>query len=326
MHRIIAISKYRVIRAIVLLAITAGFSFLAWENSIPVAQAQAQAPSAETAIPYAARGAQTCLTCHNNAEVNAILQSPHFRSADPRTPAAQHECESCHGASPDHVQTMSAPAVVFKGIGRFPPTAVSVQNETCLNCHQTDTRTHWAASEHQAADLSCASCHNVHSSTDNVLHTLTQANTCFGCHQDKRAEVQRRSHHPLTEGLMSCSSCHSVHGSVAASLLAKNSVNETCTSCHTEKRGPFLWDHQPVAEACTTCHNPHGSTQSALLSIRQPFLCQTCHQDVFHPSTLYSGTGIPDAGAAQQLLGSACTNCHSQIHGSNHPSGSRFTR
>ena len=39
------------------------------------------------------------------------------------------------------------------------------------------------------------------------------------------------------------------------------SVNEQCYTCHTEKRGPFLWEHAPVRESCLNCHTPHGSNQ-----------------------------------------------------------------
>jgi hypothetical protein len=66
-----------------------------------------------------------------------------------------------------------------------------------------------------------------------------------------------------------------------------------------------------------------------MLKARAPFLCQQCHLAQFHPSTAYSGTGLPgDAipSGAQQLLGKNCMNCHSQVHGSNHPSGVRKTR
>jgi DmsE family decaheme c-type cytochrome len=158
------------------------------------------------------------------------------------------------------------------------------------------------------------------------LTKIEQPQVCFGCHQDKRAQVNRRSHHPIEEGKVVCSDCHNSHGSPSIRLLARNSVNETCYQCHAEKRGPFLWEHQPVREDCTNCHNPHGSNQESLLNVRTPYLCQQCHQEAFHPSSLYSGTGIPPLGAAQQLLGKGCLNCHSKVHGSNHPSGSRLTR
>jgi hypothetical protein len=41
---------------------------------------------------------------------------------------------------------------------------------------------------------------------------------------------------------------------------------------------------------------------------------------------LFDGDGLPDRQANQNLLGKNCMNCHSQVHGSNHPSGARMTR
>ncbi len=125
---------------------------------------------------------------------------------------------------------------------------------------------------------------------------------------------------------MVCSDCHNAHGSTSDFLLKENTVTETCYACHTEKRGPFLWEHPPVQENCALCHNPHGSTQDRLLKVRTPFLCQQCHADRFHPSTLYDGSGIPPLGAQARLLAEGCLNCHYFIHGSNHPAGAAFDR
>jgi DmsE family decaheme c-type cytochrome len=109
-------------------------------------------------------------------------------------------------------------------------------------------------------------------------------------------------------------------------MLVKATVNETCYTCHAEKRGPFLWEHPPAREDCTNCHTPHGSIHTPLLKARAPWLCQQCHLAPMHPSTAYSGTGVPPRGAAQQILANSCMNCHSQVHGTNHPSGPRNTR
>ena len=125
---------------------------------------------------------------------------------------------------------------------------------------------------------------------------------------------------------MACTDCHNPHGSAGPTLLVKNTVNDTCYECHTEKRGPFLWEHQPVSEDCMNCHEPHGTSQSAMLRVRKPFLCNMCHSEARHPSTLRSGLEAPPLGASEYLLGRSCTNCHTQIHGSNHPSGTGLTR
>jgi DmsE family decaheme c-type cytochrome len=138
------------------------------------------------------------------------------------------------------------------------------------------------------------------------------------------AAFWKPSRHPLREGKMACTSCHSPHGSTAPASLVRNTVNETCTGCHSEKRGPFLWEHQPVTEDCHNCHDPHGSVQPSLLKARAPFLCQQCHEAAGHPSSPATPQGLP--GRSAFLLGGACLNCHSQVHGSNHPSGRALMR
>jgi len=276
---------------------------------------------------FARIGERACLSCHNRPAVTPLFETDHASRADSRSPYNDHDCESCHGASPEHRRTTSMPtAVVFEGSVVFPVSTAEQQNAVCLSCHESGQRTHWMNSEHQFAELSCISCHDIHQSNDPVLSRATQPAVCIGCHLEKQSQFRQRSHHPVLEGLLACSDCHNPHGSVTQNLLAGNTVAEACFGCHAEKRGPFLWEHEPVTDNCTTCHNPHGSVVDRLLSTRMPFLCQDCHQDAFHPSSLYSGDGLPSLGAAQQLLGQACLNCHSQIHGSNHPSGSRFTR
>jgi cytochrome c5 len=37
-------------------------------------------------------------------------------------------------------------------------------------------------------------------------------------------------------------------------------------------------------------------------------------------------TGVPFNPGGRYVFNRGCTNCHSQIHGSNHPSGVRFQR
>lgn len=125
---------------------------------------------------------------------------------------------------------------------------------------------------------------------------------------------------------MRCSDCHNPHGSTGPSLLARSNVNETCYRCHAEKRGPFLWEHAPVREDCSNCHEPHGSNHPSLLKNRGPYLCQQCHLAAFHPSTAYTANGLLGPSPADQLLTRNCLNCHTEVHGSNHPSGPRFTR
>jgi DmsE family decaheme c-type cytochrome len=131
----------------------------------------------------------------------------------------------------------------------------------------------------------------------------------------------------VREGAMACSSCHNVHGSTNVKLLrAGTTVDESCTSCHADKRGPYLWEHAPVSESCVTCHDPHGSNNDRMLVSKQPFLCQRCHVTSRHPPTVYDGYILNNSGNANKMYSRACTVCHQLIHGSNSPSGKALLR
>ena len=188
--------------------------------------------------------------CHDESEVKPVLsiyQTRHGVKADSRTPS----CQSCHGDSEKHlkgdpnVKGRAAPDVVFKK-GTYTATESEIQSGACLSCHQSGKRNHWSGSQHQSRDIPCASCHSVHVKSDPVLTKVTQPEVCFTCHKTERAQTHRISTHPLAAGKMSCSDCHNPHGSTGPKLLVKNNVNETCYTCHAEKRGPFLWEHGPV--------------------------------------------------------------------------------
>lgn len=293
--------------------------------------ASGYAGAEETDPGYAKRGEKACFKCHNDDEspVAKFLKTPHAQRADGRTPFAAHDCESCHGASPEHMKKVEEsevrplPAVVF---GANSATPVDQQNEVCLGCHEGGVRMNWTGSQHQAADTSCASCHDVHAARDSILVKKTQPEVCYTCHVEQRADSHRRSTHPIKEGKVTCSDCHNPHGSAGPKLLKEISVNDTCYGCHAEKRGPFLWEHAPVRDDCSSCHTPHGSNLTRLLKARTPYLCQECHQENYHPGTLYSGTGLAGASPNARVLGKDCMNCHPKVHGSNHPSGTRLTR
>ena len=136
----------------------------------------------------------------------------------------------------------------------------------------------------------------------------------------------RTSSHPVRQGKMPCSRCHNPHSSFSKALLGTANKNDTCYQCHAEKRGPYLWEHAPVAEDCSLCHDPHGSNNPGMLSMRGPMLCQSCHTQPEHQSFANGPDGLPDGNASRYLLGRNCMNCHTQVHGSNHPSGSRLMR
>ncbi|MDE2184489.1 MAG: DmsE family decaheme c-type cytochrome [Alphaproteobacteria bacterium] len=297
--------------------------------------------SGDMATVYSDRGVASCMKCHDTAIVKNgriyksamdFFQTPHAVKGDPRSPFAQHECEACHGPSQNHVQSTpgpngikALPAVVFSGPNASP---VAERNKVCLGCHQNGLRMDWAGSQHQSADLACVSCHTIHVKKDPILVKATQPEKCFSCHAEQRALTLQYSHHPVREGKVVCSDCHNPHGSPGPKLLKEVRVTDLCYSCHADKRGPMLWEHQPVREDCTNCHNPHGSVNPRLLKEKVPFLCFDCHA----ATNDMGGVGVSKQSVAAHsgsmyLYGDrSCLNCHSQIHGSNSPSGSTFFR
>ena len=206
--------------------------------------------------------------------------------------------------------------------------SVEESNGMCLDCHESHVTLNWAGSTHEVEDVGCADCHSVHHPRDPALHTETQSEVCYDCHVQQKADAAKPFAHPIRFGRMDCTACHSPHGSSADYLLVRNSTNETCYTCHQDKRGPVLWEHAPVTEDCSYCHESHGSIHPALLTRRPPLLCQQCHSQAGHPSVPYTTAGLPEGSGAPSpmVLSGSCLNCHSQIHGSNHPSGPALNR
>ena len=149
---------------------------------------------------------------------------------------------------------------------------------------------------------------------------------CFECHQQQRVDSLKPSAHPIHSNLMTCTDCHNAHASVSSGQLKRNTLNELCVTCHAEFRGPVLFDHAPVSEDCSLCHKPHGSIHPALLTRRPPLLCQACHSQRGHPSISFTDDSLVGSNPSAMTLGRSCMNCHSQVHGSNHPSGYKLMR
>ena len=271
-------------------------------------------------------GDAVCTGCHGADSKQPILSFHQTRHGV----AGQPGCQACHGSSRAHVQHEEKAGArppadfVFKGEHR---SSADIQSRTCLNCHKGGQRIHWVSSTHPEADVACPACHTIHRPQDPALNRASQPEVCFRCHVSQRAQQHFRTAHSMLRSGVACSDCHNPHGGIGPALLRTANVNQTCFTCHADKRGPFLWEHPPAVDDCTNCHTPHGSNIAPLLKVRPPWLCQSCHGGSIHTSPAFSGRGLPAGGATSpQLLLHACTNCHSAIHGSNHPSGARFTR
>jgi DmsE family decaheme c-type cytochrome len=308
-----------VLRCAVLGAVLAGGSVMA-----------ADASKVDAPKDLLLKGDAKCTGCHDEADdtgvasktmlearpsVLAIGKTRHGVKADGRNPT----CTDCHGESNSHKDYKGGdkPPKADRTFGKKTTTPVQVRNDSCLTCHQRDAkRSHWEGSVHQTRDVACTSCHQVHAAHDKVRDKKTEAEVCFTCHKEQRVQVNKPSRHPIPEGKVACSDCHSPHGSAGPSMMVRDSVVDTCYTCHMEKRGPFVRNHQPVQEDCSICHNPHGTTNANLLKTRGPFLCQQCHEPTSHRGNVASLTGT-STGA--NTVARDCLNCHTQIHGTNNP-------
>ncbi len=288
------------------------------------AKEEAASQTEDRAVPKYV-GTDTCITCHQD-NGNSFLHSTHGRLMESRKGVTYDKaCETCHGPGSLHVEFADNTTDARFQTIKFPPKMDAPEaNAICLTCHVAKTHFHWKGSPHDMQNVTCVSCHMVHQDEKKPNKHLLKApkvmDVCFTCHIEKKAQIARNGHMPLNEDEMTCTSCHDVHGTSGDKNLLGDSVNETCFKCHADKRGPFLFEHPPVQESCLNCHNPHGSNNDHMLVERPPFLCQRCHMK----HGVYDATAL--ANKDSHFIGQACLNCHSNIHGSNSPSGSKFQR
>lgn len=293
--------------------------------------AQDNGEDVEAPPDYTRSGADTCLSCHGDEEsahLLTIFDSPHAVAGDERTPFGGNQCEACHGPGGDHAKRVRF-GQERPPMPAFGPNALwseERENEICQGCHQASRHRFWEGGAHERNDVACADCHTAHASRDPVTVTATQPDVCLDCHNEQRMAVNQAYAHPIRHGEMDCADCHEPHGSANEAMLSSNTINRNCYGCHAEKRGPFLWEHAPVTEDCTSCHRSHGSNNPAMLTRRAPLLCQQCHSRLGHPSVGRTSDGLEPGRTSAFLLSGSCMNCHSQVHGSNHPSGATLNR
>ena len=255
-----------------------------------------------------------CRTCHE--DVLARMDRTYHAGLE-------NSCFSCHKGAEEHMKgRMEGQEVPGPSIKALKPAEA---NAVCLSCHDKGRQALYPGGTHDRRGVACTECHSVHAfqSADAQLKTARESDTCFGCHPAIRARGMRTSHHPVREGKLECGSCHDPHDSTRPKMIKADWTNDLCLSCHTEKRGPFLWEHAPVRENCLDCHTPHGSNHDKLLVAKQPYLCQRCHLNTRHPGTLYDAAraATVPAQASNRAVEHACKNCHQNVHGSNAPSG-----
>jgi DmsE family decaheme c-type cytochrome len=249
----------------------------------------------ETKAGQEKKTAETCGECHE--EMLAGL------SRQPHAAIGAASCTVCHSGAEKHVQEGGGVDNIFAFKSSDLPTQKA---KVCLKCH-ADYGSRFMAGPHGKAPLDCMTCHSVHTigTNPNLLKT-SATQSCAPCHEDIFAKFALNERHRLPEGVLGCTTCHNPHEPAPRERLG-GFKQEACLKCHTEKGGPFLYEHGASrVEGCTICHDPHGSPNRHMLAFQSVGdLCFGCH--VFAPQ-FHRSFGLRTTD---------CVACHASIHGSN---------
>ncbi len=208
-------------------------------------------------------------------------------------------CANCHGDPNKHLEEGGGSGTIFA----FKKTdEAHAKAQQCLQCHST-TRANFFASPHGKSNMDCTSCHvELMKTTEKISPTKV----CLTCHEDIGSQFALNERHRLQEGILECTTCHDQHAPSARMRLG-GFKQEECLKCHTDKGGPFLYEHlSSRVEGCTVCHEVHGSPNRHMLTQQSVAdLCFSCH------------AAAPAWHANFSSEGTNCVTCHSTIHGSN---------
>ena len=256
----------------------------------------------------------------------AIKAPSTAQAKNPRTPAATHGCESCHGPGQAHVDD-DAKGHILKS-AQMKPADI---NETCLTCHNRGKHAGWEGSAHEARNLSCTTCHSVHNpqSFEHQLVKATETQLCATCHraaggqdrtrrgahagarrqdvvlvvpQPARIDQQREGAQGRQLGQRDCARA-------ATPRCADRCCGSTRRCARTARPATIRMARRTIACWSSACR----CSASAATSPR----------DIRRRST--TTTSIT-TNKSNRMFGRSCVNCHSNIHGSNHPSGQFFMR
>lgn len=269
-------------------------------------------------------GMDTCKACHSNM-YDSFEKTPHWKTTlNTRKGPEWQGCEACHGPGKKHVDAMSEAgsdaAKIEEGrklIFGFKGKAAPEVSKRCLSCHvYGEEHSNFARQAHNINNVSCIDCHSPHHAKQaDFLLVEKQPLLCYSCHSEVKADFNKPFHHRVNEGLIKCTDCHNQHGGFLTKQLRSTAAQDmVCFKCHTDKAGPFVYEHAPAkTEGCVACHTPHASSNPRLLKRSQVnLLCLECH-------TLTVDSGAPSTPSFhnQSAKYQACTLCHPMIHGSN---------
>jgi DmsE family decaheme c-type cytochrome len=203
-------------------------------------------------------GSDTCKTCHEDIYKN-FETTPHWKTTLGKRKGPEWEgCEACHGPGAEHVAGGGDKSKIFT----FQNVAPKQITSRCLRCHQYgEEHANFERSQHNVNDVTCIACHSPHHAKEKqFLLAEKQPNLCFGCHTEIKPEFNKPFRHRVEQGLIQCTDCHNQHGGFLTRQLRSTAAqDQVCFKCHTDKAGPFVFEHRPVkTEGCVACHTRMG--------------------------------------------------------------------
>ena len=215
--------------------------------------------------PGVLSASEACLGCHDfgpDSPVRPMLESKHGD--------VEEGCEACHGPSEDH---MSRPTIAppDNSFGPRWSATVAQQNAQCLDCHRENVAAHWHDAQHMANDMTCVTCHDLHTSADPVIAEGGQSAVCTVCHRTQRDGIHAISDKKPENP--DCTFCHNPHGdqSPVGMMLANRS--EGCRNCHDLVA---MAGSDRVTDRATSFHR---------VMVQKDRTCLDCHQGLAHGPT-----------------------------------------
>ena len=282
------------------------------------------APPQPPAPPPGYAGTDTCLVCHSDKE-ESLKGTAHSQAKNPRTPAATQGCESCHGPGRPTWTTRTKGNIrkfAADDAGRS-QRDVPVLPQPGQSCRLGRQRARAPQSLVQhVPQRACAE----------VIRATAREENANGGLRDMppRAGGQDRTRRRPHAGARGQDVLLVVPQPARVDQQRQGAQDRQlrCRALHQLPYGDARADAvgaRARRENCATCHDPHGSSNDRMLVVRMPMLCQRCHVATRHPSSIYDKDEIT-TNKSNRMFGRSCVNCHSNVHGSNHPSGQFYMR
>ncbi|RLQ21306.1 hypothetical protein DWB85_13455 [Seongchinamella sediminis] len=213
-------------------------------------------------------GSQACLECHDYGEdspVHLVLAGAHgtaLEAGDDR-----QGCIECHGTSADHLRAprRNSPEVSF---GPRWSSSAGDQDKPCLGCHEQDAARSWRHALHMHNNITCITCHDIHTAEDKVQVASSQGAVCETCHKAQKQGIhgmeRRKKRNPP------CTECHNPHNHEDAQAQMLSNGSAGCLYCHDLER---MAGSKRVSAKAKSYHKVMNNPERT---------CLDCHQGIAH--------------------------------------------